>query len=198
MQISSYTYVMARKYVNMNLFMIMGHINSTKIWEAPRTLSQIFFEFLQVTPKLFRWTNVKFELYCPNSFWDIVILACLVMVDFTQNSKITYIYIQFCSSGMVKLRKILLCHQRADISETLKFIMPFYWQEPPNIFVSYTKHIGYGMWQYRTLKWLTMMGGILKIWKKRFVTNFQWWKTLCGQLLKVFKATALGSSWNVL
>ena len=61
------------------------HVNSNKIWEAPRTSSQIFFKFLQVIPKLFRWTNVKFEFYCPNSFRDMVILACLVLVDLTQN-----------------------------------------------------------------------------------------------------------------
>ena len=72
------------------------------------------------------------------------------------SSNITYIYIEFCSSGMFKLRK--------------------------------------------NLKWLTMMGEILKVWKKRFMTifmTFQWWKPSCGQLIKVFKPAAFESSWNV-
>ena len=41
------------------------HVNTTK---APRTLSQIFFKFLQVIPQLFRWTNVKFKSCSPNIF----------------------------------------------------------------------------------------------------------------------------------
>ena len=100
---------------------------------------------------------------------------------------------------MVKLREILYVLNEQTYLKPL--IMPFHWQEPLHIFVSYIPNIGSLLAMdcdnMKTLKWLTMMGVILKVWKKRFMKNFQWWKTSCGQLIKVFKPTAFESLWNV-